>query len=72
MLPGQDHCCVVFHWQSIHPRRICRGGPIKTAILSGINQALWGIKDKVDGVPVYKLLGGTTRDRIRVYGQRSG
>ena len=44
------------------------GGPIKTAISSGIDQALWDIKGKVYGVPVYKLLGGPTRDRVRVYG----
>jgi len=67
-LIGQDPCRVVFHWQAIHRGAFYRGGPIKTAILSGIDQALWDIKGKVFGVPVYKLLGGPTRDRIRVYG----
>jgi galactonate dehydratase len=61
-LVGQDPCRVVYLWQAI---------PIKTAILSGIDQALWDIKGKVYGVPVYKLLGGPTRDRIRVYGRIS-
>src|SRR6185295_13926240 len=68
-LVGQDPNRVVFHWQAIHRGAFYRGGPIKTAILSGIDQALWDIKGKVYGVPVYKLLGGPTRDRIRVYGQ---
>src|ERR671920_2294538 len=68
-LVGQDPRRVVFHWQAIHRGAFYRGGPIKTAILSGIDQALWDIKGKVYGVPVYKLLGGPTRDRIRVYGQ---
>src|SRR5215831_16082695 len=70
-LVGQDPNRVVFHWQAIHRGAFYRGGPIKTAILSGIDQALWDIKGKVYGVPVYKLLGGPTRDRIRVYGQVS-
>src|SRR5437868_3861082 len=67
-LVGQDPCRVVYHWQAIHRGAFYRGGPIKTAIISGIDQALWDIKGKVYGVPVYKLLGGPTRDRVRVYG----
>ncbi len=67
-LVGQDPNRVVFHWQAIARGAFYRGGPIKTAIQSGIDQALWDIKGKVYGVPVYKLLGGPTRDRIRVYG----
>ena len=68
-LVGQDPCRVAFHWQAIHRGSFYRGGPIKSAILSGIDQALWDIKGKVYGVPVYKLFGGPTRDRVRVYGQ---
>lgn len=68
-LIGQDPCRVVHHWQAIHRGAFYRGGPIKTAITSGIDQALWDIKGKVYGVPVYKLLGGPTRDRVRVYGR---
>jgi galactonate dehydratase len=68
-LIGQDPCRVVHHWQAIHRGAFYRGGPIKTAISSGIDQALWDIKGKVYGVPVYKLLGGPTRDRVRVYGR---
>ena len=67
-LIGQDPCRVVHHWQAIQRGAFYRGGPIKTAIQSGIDQALWDITGKVHGVPVYKLLGGPTRDRIRVYG----
>jgi galactonate dehydratase len=67
-LVGQDPNRVVFHWQAIHRGAFYRGGPIKTAITSGIDQALWDIKGKIYGVPVYKLLGGPTRDRVRVYG----
>jgi galactonate dehydratase len=68
-LIGQDPCRVVHHWQAIHRGAFYRGGPIKTAISSGIDMALWDIKGKVYGVPVYKLLGGPTRDKVRVYGR---
>ncbi len=67
-LIGKDPLRVAFHWQAIHRGSFYRGGPIKTAILSGIDQALWDITGKAFGVPVYRLLGGPTRDRIRVYG----
>ena len=67
-LVGEDPLRVVHHWQAIHRGAFYRGGPVKTAIVSGIDQALWDIKGKAFGVPVYKLLGGPTRDRVRVYG----
>jgi len=67
-LIGKDPLRVVHHWQAIHRGAFYRGGPIKTAILSGIDQALWDITGKAFGVPVYRMLGGPTRDRIRVYG----
>jgi galactonate dehydratase len=70
-LIGQDPLKVVHHWQAIHRGAFYRGGPIKTAISSGIDMALWDIKGKAFGVPVYKLLGGPTRDRVRVYGRVS-
>ena len=70
-LIGQDPLRVVHHWQAIHRGAFYRGGPIKTAIQSGIDMALWDIKGKAFGVPVYKLLGGPTRDRVRVYGRIS-
>ncbi len=68
-LIGQDPLRVVHHWQAIHRGAFYRGGPIKTAISSGIDLALWDIKGKAYGVPIYKLLGGPVRDRVRVYGR---
>ena len=44
-----------------------RGGPILTSALSGIEQALWDIKGKALDVPVYELLGGAAREKMRVY-----
>ena len=70
-LVGKDPRPVVHHWQAIHRGAFYRGGPIKTAISSGIDMALWDITGKCYGVPVYRLLGGPTRDRVRVYGEVS-
>ncbi len=68
-LVGEDPRRVTHHWQAIHRGSFYRGGPIKTAIVSGIDMALWDIAGKCYGVPIYKLLGGPTRDRVRVYGE---
>ena len=45
-LVGKDPRPVAHHWQAIHRGAFYRGGPIKTAILSGIDQALWDITGK--------------------------
>jgi galactonate dehydratase len=66
-LIGKDPRRVVHHWQAIYRHAFYRGGPILTSALSGIDQALSDIKGKALGVPVYELLGGPTRDRVRVY-----
>jgi galactonate dehydratase len=66
-LKGKDPRAVVHHWQAIYRHAFYRGGPILTSALSGIDQALWDIKGKALGVPVYELFGGPTRNRIRVY-----
>jgi len=66
-LIGKDPRPVAHHWQAIYRHAFYRGGPILTSALSGIDQALWDIKGKALGVPVYELLGGPTRNRIRVY-----
>jgi len=66
-LVGKDPRRVVHHWQAIYRHAFYRGGPILTSVLSGIDMALWDIKGKALGVPVYELLGGPTRTRVRVY-----
>ena len=66
-LVGKDPRQVVHHWQAIYRHAFYRGGPILTSALSGIDIALWDIKGKALGVPVYELLGGPTRLRVRVY-----
>jgi galactonate dehydratase len=66
-LVGKDPRQVVHHWQAIYRHAFYRGGPILTSALSGIDIALWDIKGKALGVPIYELLGGPTRRRVRVY-----
>ncbi|MEZ4773228.1 MAG: galactonate dehydratase [Bacteroidia bacterium] len=66
-LVGKDPRMVMHHWQAIYRHAFYRGGPILTSALSGVEQALWDIKGKALGVPIYELLGGPTRQRIRVY-----
>ncbi len=68
-LVGKDPRHIVHHWQAIYSHAFYRGGPILTSALSGIDHALWDIKGKLLNVPVYELLGGPTRDRVRVYGR---
>jgi galactonate dehydratase len=71
-LVGQDPRRIEHHWQAIYRGQFYRGGPVLVSALSGIEQALWDILGKWLGVPVYQLLGGATRDRIRVYGWLHG
>ena len=66
-LMGKDPRPVAHHWQAMYRHAFYRGGPILTSAISGVDQALWDIKGKALGVPVYELLGGPTRVRVRAY-----
>ncbi|MEM7374681.1 MAG: galactonate dehydratase [Bacteroidota bacterium] len=66
-LIGKDPRHIIHHWQAIYRHAFYRGGPILTSALSGVEQALWDIKGKALGIPIYEMLGGPTRQRIRVY-----
>ena len=54
-------------WETLYRAGFYRGGGVLMSAISGIDQALWDIKGKVFGVPVYQLLGGKCRDRMKVY-----
>jgi len=55
-------------WQKLYrAHRDIRGGAFMTHVIAGIDIALWDLAGKLWGVPVYSLLGGPVRDRIRVY-----
>lgn len=66
VLLGRDPFEIERLWQEMH-RSFFRGGPINGTIVSGFEMALWDIKGKALQVPVWQLLGGKARDRIRVY-----
>lgn len=66
-LIGKDPTMIEHLWQAIYRFSFYRGGPILTSALGGIDIALWDIQGKLLGVPVWKILGGPVRDRIRVY-----
>lgn len=71
-LIGKDPARIEDLWQTLYRGGFYRGGPVLMSAISGIDQALWDIKGKVLGVPVYQLLGGAVRDKIRMYGWIGG
>jgi len=66
-LLGADPSRIEDHWQTMYRGGFYRGGPVLMSAISGVDQALWDIKGKRLGAPVYELLGGAARDRVRVY-----
>lgn len=54
-------------WQKMYRHGFWKGGFIHMTAIAGIDQALWDILGKIYNVPVYKLLGGAVRDKIRTY-----
>lgn len=54
-------------WTTLYRAAFYRGGPILMSAISGIDQALWDIKGKFFQAPVYELMGGKCRDRMKVY-----
>jgi galactonate dehydratase len=66
-LIGQDPRRIEHHWQVMYRGTFYRGGPVLTSAISGVEQAMWDILGQSLGVPVYQLLGGACRERIRVY-----
>lgn len=66
-LINKDPFRIEDHFQVLYRGGFYRGGPILSSAISGIEQALWDIKGKALGVPVYQLLGGAAREKIRVY-----
>jgi galactonate dehydratase len=71
-LVGRDPRDVEFLWQLMYNGTRFPGGVVINSAISGIEHALWDIKGKALGVPVYELLGGKCRDRIRVYQNPGG
>ena len=67
-LIGNDPMQTEHHWQSMYVHSFYRAGPVMGSAISGIDQALWDIRGKALGLPVYKLLGGPADPRgVRGY-----
>jgi len=66
-LVGRDPSRIEQHWHEMYRGVFWVGGPVLNSAISGVEHALWDIKGKVLGAPVYELLGGKCRDRIRAY-----
>lgn len=66
-LIGKDPSNIEDHWNTMYRSGFYRGGPILMSAIAGIDQALWDIKGKYFNTPVHQLLGGASRDSIKVY-----
>ena len=66
-LVGKDPLQIEDHWQAMYRSSYSRSMPVLVGALSGIEMAMWDVFGKVVGMPVWKLLGGSVRKRIRVY-----
>ena len=67
-LIGEDPTRIEHLWRKMYESgNGYKGGPVKMSAISGIDMALWDIAGKAYGLPVHQLLGGKTRDRVKVY-----
>lgn len=66
-LIGKDPLMIEHHLQAMYRGGFYRGGPLMLSAISGIEQALWDIKGKYYNAPVYEMLGGKCRNKIRMY-----
>jgi galactonate dehydratase len=68
LIAGENPTRIEYLWQKVYrAHRNIRGGPFLVHTLAGFDIALWDLTGKLWGVPIYRLLGGPSRDRIRVY-----
>jgi len=66
-LIGENAFTIEDHWQKMYRGGFYRGGPILMSAIAGIDQALWDIKGKYYNTPIYELLGGRVRKKVKIY-----
>src|ERR671920_1020992 len=72
LLVGRDARRIEDTWQYLYKGAYWRRGPVTMTAIAAVDTALWDIKGKALGVPVYQLLGGQARDDVMVYGHANG
>jgi mannonate dehydratase len=71
-LIGKDPDRIEDLWQSANFRTYWRGGPVNNKVIGAMDEALWDIKGKRGGMPVYEMLGGRAHDAVACYDHVSG